>query len=257
MDMAESVGRQVFQAIAHDGNGADPRTVDAGVLLAAEESVLAKSARSFGPTRDGTLVTDDIASGFKAGRERRIPLIVGSNDDETTAGAEPDFNEELNLAGDSVEALRRFYLKASSSPTELAASLYTDRVFTEPARIRGTPPCGHRRADVPVSFRLRSRTPARGRRWRSRTRDCSSSSAQKACPAPACSRIGTESFRIACGPTGPTSPGPAIPMDRVCRSGSKARRLTGLLLISNTGIASGDDPWSERLDWIERRSPKG
>ena len=45
--------------------------------------------------------------------------------------------------------------------------------------------------------------------------------------------------------------GPGLPL---WEQSSKADRL---LLISNTGIASGDDPWSERLDWIERRSPKG
>jgi len=256
MDMTESVGRQVFQAIAHDGNGADPRTVDAGVLLAAEETLLAKSARSFGPTRDGTLVTDDIASGFKAGRERRIPLIVGSNDDETTAGAEPDFNEELNLAGDSVEALRRFYLKASSSPTELAASLYTDRVFTEPARLvarrhaaTGAPTFRYRfsygpelqRADGDgghgreLQFVFGAEGVPGAGVFTHRDREVSNRL-----------RAYWTNFAKTGDPNGPGVP--------LWEQGSKADRL---LLISNAGIASGDDPRSERLDWIERRSPKG
>ena len=254
MESAEQVGRQVWQAVAHDG--ADPRAAESEGLLAAQEVVLAKSARSFGPIKDGTLVSDDIASGFKAGRQRRIPLMVGSNDDETTSGAEPDFNEELSLAGASVDALRRFYLKASSSPTELAANLYTDRVFTEPARLVAR---SHAATGAPT-FRYRfSYTPeaqlpdgggGHGRElqfvfgaegvpgagvFTRRDREVSN-------------RLRTYWTNFA--RTGDPN-GPGLPL---WDAGSNGDRL---LLISNAGMSSGDDPWSERLDWIERRSPKG
>src|SRR6266702_7409985 len=135
MEIAESVGRQFFQAVGHDGNGLDPRATESKLLLAAEKALLAKSARSFGPIKDGIVVNEDIASGFKAGRESRIPLIIGSNEDETTFRAEPDIKEELGLAGDTGDALRKFYPEASGNPKELAARLYTDRVFTEPTRL--------------------------------------------------------------------------------------------------------------------------
>ena len=256
MDMALSVGRQLVQAVARDGTGADPRAAGSNVLLAAEEGLLAQSKRSFGPVRDGTLVSDDIASGFKAARESRIPLIVGSNDDETTAGAEPDFNEELSLAGDSVDALRRFYLKASSSPTELAAKLYTDRVFTEPARFlarshaaTGAPTFRYRFSYVPEA-QLPDGDGGHGRElqfifgaegvpgagvFTHRDREVSNRL-----------RAYWTNFARTGDPNGPGLP--------LWDTSSKAERL---LLISNAGISSGDDPWTERLDWIERRSPKG
>jgi para-nitrobenzyl esterase len=262
MDVAESVGKEFFRAVEHNGNGADPRAIESDVLLAAERALLAKSAgsiksaRSFGPIRDGMLVTDDIASGFKAGRERRLPLIVGSNDDETTSGAEPDVNEELSLAGDSVDALRRFYLDASSSPAELAARLYTDRVFTEPARLVAR---SHAATGAPT-FRYRfaygpeSQSPdgdgGHGRElqfifgaegvpgagvFTHKDREVSNRL-----------RVYWTNFAKTGNPNGPGLP--------LWDAGSKGDRL---LSISNAGISSSDDPWSERLDWLERRSPKG
>jgi para-nitrobenzyl esterase len=256
MDMALPVGKQMFQVIVHDGNGADPRAAESDLLLAAEKALLAKSAGSFGPIKEGTLVTDDIASGFKAGRERRIPLIVGSNDDETTPGAEPDFNEELSLAGDSVEALRKFYLTGSSSPTELAARLYTDRVFTEPARFVarshaaiGAPTFRYRFSYGPEA-QLPDGDGGQGRElqfifgaegvpgagvFTHRDREVSNRL-----------RAYWTNFAKTGDPNGPGLP--------LWDAGSKGDRL---LLISNAGISSSDDPWSERLDWLERRSPKG
>ena len=109
----EAAGR-IFRAVGYDRNGPDPRAIDAGMILAAEKILLSKSSlsessRSFGPAEDGMLVKGDVATGFGAGRESRIPLIIGANEDETVFGSEPDFNEELELAGDSVDELRKLY----------------------------------------------------------------------------------------------------------------------------------------------------
>jgi para-nitrobenzyl esterase len=256
MDIASSVGKQLFQIIAHDGNGPDPRASDSELLLAAEKILLARSARSFGPTKDGVLVTDDIASGFEAGRESRIPLIVGSNDDETTVGAEPDVNEEMGLVGDSVGDVRRLYPKASGRPAELAARLYTDRVFTEPARFiarshaaTGAPTFRYRFAYGP-DVQVRDGDGGHGRElqfvfgteglpgagvFTQRDREVSS-------------RLRTYWTNFA--KTGDPN-GPGLPL---WGTSSTTERL---LLISNTGTSTGDDPWSERLDWLERLSPKG
>src|SRR6266436_6116374 len=161
-----------YRKLRHDGPG--PGANDFEVLLAAERILLAKSSRSFAPTEDGMLVKEDIAAGFGTGRQNRIPLIVGSNEDETVFGSEPDFNEELSLAGASVDELRRFYPEASRNLAELAARLYTDRVFTEPVRLVARSQAATEVADE--SF--------------------SSSLAPKACPAPECSRIATAKFQI-------------------------------------------------------------
>src|ERR1700688_1819047 len=83
MKMAEGGGKQFLEAAGYDGNGPDPRAIDSEVLLAAEKILLSRSWRSFAPIEDGMLVKEDIAAGFGAGRESRIPLIIGSNQEET------------------------------------------------------------------------------------------------------------------------------------------------------------------------------
>jgi para-nitrobenzyl esterase len=255
MEMAESFGKLFFEAVAHDSNGLDPRAIESEVLLAAEKVLLSKSARSFGPARDGTLVKDDIATGFRAGRQSRIPLIIGSNDDETTSAAEPDLNEELGLAGETVETLRRFYPKVSGDPAELAARLYTDRVFTEPARFltrshaaAGSPTFRYRFSYVPEAQRLDSDgghgrelqfvfgaegVPGAGM-FTHRDREVAD-----------LLRAYWTNFAKTGDPNGPGLPIWQTSSDR-----------ENLLLISNVAITSGADPWSERLDRLERRSPK-
>jgi para-nitrobenzyl esterase len=255
MEMAEAVGRQLLQAIGYDRNGPDPRAIDSEVLLAAERILLAKSSRSFGPTEDGILVKEDIAAGFGAGRQNRIPLIVGSNEDETVFGSEPDFNEELGLAGASVDELRRFYPEASRNLAELAARLYTDRVFTEPVRLvarshaaTGSPTFRYRFSYVPEAQRAGS-DGGRGRElqfifgaegvpgagvFTYRDREVSN-----------LLRAYWTNFAKTGDPNGPGLP--------LWETSSNREQL---LLVSNVGISSSGDPWSERLDRLERRSPK-
>ena len=256
MDMAESVGRQFFQIVERDGNALDPRAIDGDVLLAAEKVLLSRSARSFGPTRDGILVNEDIAAGFKAGRQSRIPVIVGSNEDETTSAAEPDLREELGLAGETVDALRRVDPKATGNSTELAARLYTDRVFTEPARLiarshaaTGAPTFRYRFAYVPEAQRQDSDG--------GHGRELQFVFGAEAVPG---AGLFTHRDREVAGllraywtnfaKTGNPN-GPGLPPWETSSNHDR------LLLISNLGISSSDDPWSERLDRLERRSPKG
>jgi para-nitrobenzyl esterase len=256
MDIAEFVGRQFFRIVEHDANGLDPRATESEVLMAAEKVLLSKSARSFGPTKDGILVNEDIASGFKAGRQSRIPVIIGTNEDETTSGAEPDLREELGLAGETVAELRRVDPKASGNLTELAARLYTDRVFTEPARFvarshaaTGSPTFRYRFSYVPEAQR-QDRDGGHGR-------ELQFVFGAEGVPG---AGVFTHRDREVAGllraywtnfaKTGDPN-GPGLPL---WESSSNHDRL---LLISNLGITSSDDPWSERLDRLERRSPKG
>jgi len=256
MELAESFCRQFFQALEHDGNWLDPRAIKSDALLAAEKVLLSRSAQSFGPTRDGMLVHEDIASGFKAGRQSRIPLIIGSNDDETTTSAEPDLNDELDLTGETVEALRRFYPTTSGDPTELARKLYTDRVFTEPARFLarshaavGSPTFRYRFSYVPEAQRQDSDgghgrelqfvfgaegVPGAGM-FTHRDREIAG-----------LLRTYWTNFAKTGDPNGSGLPHWDVSSNR-----------ENVLLISNAGITGGDDPWSERLDRLERKSPKG
>lgn len=254
METAEAVGKQFLQAVGYDGNGPDPRAIDSEVLLAAEKLLLSKSSRSFGPTEDGMLVKENIAAGFGAGRESRIPLIIGSNEEETVFGSEPDFNEELGLAGASVDDLRRLYPEASGNPAELAARLYTDRVFTEPVRLvarshaaTGSPTFRYRFSYVPETQRQGSEGGGRDHQFTfgaegvpgagvftHRDREVSN-----------ILRAYWTNFAKSGDPNGPGLP--------LWEASSNPEQL---LLISNIGISSSGDPWSERLDQLERRSSK-
>jgi len=94
---------------------------------------LETSPRSFAPMLDGHLVTEDIAAGFAAGHQSRIPAIIGSNEDETGFDSERDVKEEVASSGLTSDELRKLYPDLAT-PSDLAARLYTDRIFTEPAR---------------------------------------------------------------------------------------------------------------------------
>jgi para-nitrobenzyl esterase len=255
METAEAVGKQFLQAVGYDRDRPDPRAIDSEVLLAAEKVLLSRSSRSFGPTKDGMLVKEDIAAGFGASRESRIPLIIGSNEEETVFGSEPDFNEELGLAGVSVDDLRRFYPEASRNPAELAARLYTDRVFTEPARLvarshaaTGSPTFRYRFSYVPETQRPGSEG-GRGRELQfifgaegvpgtgvltHRDREVSN-----------ILRAYWTNFAKTGNPNGA-----GLPLWEASSNREK------LLLISNVDISGSGDPWSERLDQLERRSTK-
>jgi para-nitrobenzyl esterase len=254
LEMAQAVGQQFFELAGQDGK--DPRVADSKRLLAAEKLLLAKSPGSFGPIVDRILVTEDIASAFNAGHESRIPLIIGSNDDETSFDREPDIKEELGLAGDTVEELQKLHADLAGKPAELAARLYTDRVFTEPVRLlarshaaTGAPTFRYRFSYLPETQRSGS-DGGHGRElqfifgaegvpgagvFSRRDREVASRL-----------RAYWTNFARSGDPNGPGLPHWDASSDR-----------DQLLLISNDRISTGADPWSERLDRLERRSPKG
>ncbi|WP_128927202.1 carboxylesterase/lipase family protein [Bradyrhizobium guangxiense] len=127
---ADTVGRQVVAAL---GPKVDLRAAEPRRLLAAEKHLLEKSPRSFAPMMDGSLVTEDVATGFAAGHQSRIPLIIGSNDDETGFDSEADVKNVASsgITGDELRELYPDLLR----PSDLAARFYTDKVFSEPARL--------------------------------------------------------------------------------------------------------------------------
>jgi para-nitrobenzyl esterase len=153
---AEAVGRQFMAAL---GREADLRAAEPRRVLAAEQQLLEKSPRSFAPMMDGHVVTEDLAPGFTAGRQGRIPLIIGSNDDETGLDNETDIKKELASSGIPSGELRKLYPGLARS-SDLAARFYTDKVFSEPVRLlarlhvaSGTPTFRYRFAYVPEARR--------------------------------------------------------------------------------------------------------
>lgn len=245
---AEAVGRQFAAAL---GSQADLRTAEPRRLLAAEGRLLEKSQRSFAPMMDGGLVTEDIAAGFAAGHQSRIPLIVGSNDDETGFDSEFDI-KEVASSGIASDELRRLY-PGLAKPSELAARFYTDKVFSEPARLlarlhaaSGAATFRYRFAYVPEARRA---NPEGGQ-----GRELQFIFGVEGVPgAGILSRGDREvagrmrSYWINFARSGDPN-GPGLP------HWDAAAGRDRLLLIANDGIASEDDPWSERLDRLTGES---
>lgn len=244
---AEAVGRQFVAAL---GQEADWRVAAPARLLAAEQDLLVTSARSFAPAMDGSLVTADVAAGFAARHESRIPLIIGSNDDETRFDGEPEIKETLASSGESSDELRKLYPDITR-PSERAAKFYTDKAFSEPVRLlarlhaaSGAPTFRYRFAYVPEARRA---NPEGGH-----GRELQFIFGVEGVPGTGIfSRRDREvarrmrsywiNFARSGDPNGPDLPRWDAAADR-----------DRLLLITNDRIASGDDPLSERLDRLAR-----
>jgi para-nitrobenzyl esterase len=244
---AEAIGQQF---IAMLGPHADLRAVEASRIVAAEKHLLEKSRGSFAPAIDGGLVTGDVAAGFAAGHESRIPVMIGSNDDETGFDGELDIKAALASSDLSLNELRRLY-PGLASPAELAARLATDKIFSEPVRLlarlhaatgaavfryrfayvpearRANPDEGHGR-ELPFLFGVEG-VPGAGLLSRG-DREVASRM-----------RAYWTNFAKTGDPNGPDLPHWDTAADR-----------DRLLLITNDRIASGDDPCSERLDRLAR-----
>ena len=246
---AEAFGQQFVAALGPQGDwrAAEPRR-----LLAAESSLLETSRRSFAPMMDGDLVTEEIAAGFAAGHQSRIPLIIGSNDDETGFDSEFEIKEEVASSGITNDELRGLYPDLAR-PSELAAGFYTDKVFSEPARLLarlhaagGAATFRYRFAYVPESRRA---NPEGGH-----GRELQFIFGAEGVPgAGILSRGDREvanrmrSYWINFARSGDPN-GPDLP-----RWDAAAGR-DRLLLITNDRIASGDDPFAERLDRLTGES---
>lgn len=244
---AEIVGRQFVAAL---GQQADLRAAEPRRLIAAEKHLLEKSPRSFAPMIDGRLVNEEIAAGFAAGREARIPMIIGSNDDETGFDSELDIREELASSGITSDELRKLYPDLAK-PSDRAARFYTDKVFSEPVRLlarlhaaSGAPTFRYRFAYVPEARRA---NPEGGH-----GRELQFIFGAEGMPgAGILSRGDREvasrmraywiNFAKSGDPNGPDLP-----------QWDAAAGSDRLLLITNDRLASGDDPWSERLDRLGR-----
>lgn len=248
---AGATGRQFAAAL---GQRTDLRAVAPARLLAAEKRLLETSPRSFTPAMDGHLVTEDIAAGFAAGHESRIPLIIGSNDDETRFDSELEVKETLSSSGESTGELRKLYPDAAR-PSDVAARFYTDKVFSEPVRMlarlhasTGAPTFRYRFAYVPEA--------RRGNPDEGHGRELQFIFGVEGVPgAGIFSRRDREvanrmraywiNFAKSGDPNGAELPHWDAAADR-----------DHLLLITNDRIASGDDPWVERLDRLARESKK-
>jgi len=90
-----------------------------------------------GPILDGKLVVETAQSAYEAGRQPKIPLIIGSNSAEVPAGFvnARSKDELLNLFGDLKDQAKAVYDPDGNADFgRMLAMVNTDRVWAEPAR---------------------------------------------------------------------------------------------------------------------------
>lgn len=91
-----------------------------------------------GPILDGKLVVETAESAYEAGRQARVPLIIGSNSAEVPAGfVNANTKEELlSLFGNlRDEAIAAYDPDRTTDFAEMLTMVNTDKVWAEPARL--------------------------------------------------------------------------------------------------------------------------
>lgn len=166
---AESIG--INFAKRYDIEGTDAEALKKLRLLTASEIVddgqeTVNGIPTYsGPILDGRLVTETAESSYKAGRQHKVPLIIGSNSAEVPAGfVNAGTKEELFLVFDShKDAVSKAYDPDGKADFGMMLTLVnTDKVWAEPARFtartlsdKGIPAYLYLFSYVPLSMKER------------------------------------------------------------------------------------------------------
>ena len=120
-----------------------------------------------GPILDGKLVVETAQSAYKAGRQARVPLIIGSNSAEVPAGfVNANSKEELLSLFGSLrdEAIAAYDPDGTTEFAGMLTMVNTDKVWAEPARFtanawaaKGDPAYIYLFSYVPASMQQRMR----------------------------------------------------------------------------------------------------
>jgi para-nitrobenzyl esterase len=255
---AEAIGREFFRVLGVEEHLSVLREVSPEQLLAAETTLLDDRSVGFCPTLDGKMVKESIAAAFKAGHERHIPLIIGTNEDETVRFSEAsrrsniDSNIDSAHANEMMDRLKQLYPEAGSDQRKLAAKLFTDRNFVEPARLIAR---AHASRDAPTyryGFAYRRQGTPRGNPtsgpevefvFGTLGTETAGLFSYKDRETSNVMRAYWENFARTGDPNGPGLPvWPRYSADEQ------------ILSISNDGISANRDPWTARLDRLEQQS---
>jgi para-nitrobenzyl esterase len=109
-----------------DGDLKGLRALPAAAIIGAGEP---NPMAGFGPINDGLYVTGRVDALFAAGRQARVPLIIGSNAAEFF-WVRADRQSPFPMPADALAALKAAY----GDPEAYAANVFSDALFTEPAR---------------------------------------------------------------------------------------------------------------------------
>jgi para-nitrobenzyl esterase len=255
---AEAIGHEFFRILGVEEHSSRLREVSSEQLLSAETTLLDDRFVGFSHTLDGNMVKESIAMAFKAGHEKHIPLIVGTNEDETvrlpevTRRSNIELNIDLALANETMDLLKQLYPEAGSDQRKLATRLFTDRNFVEPARLIARAHSSRDASTYRYSFSYRLQGSPRG----------------KATSGPEVEfvfgTLGTETTGLFTYKDRETSNVMRAYWENFARTGDpngpglpvwpRYSADEQILSISNGGIFANRDPWTARLDRLEQQS---
>src|SRR4029453_19682008 len=94
-----------------------------------------------GPILDGRLAAQTAQSAYEAGRQMRVPLIIGANSADFVGFITPDTKEALfsQFGERKAEAIAAYDPDGTTELRTLLVMAGTDRVQTEPARFTASP----------------------------------------------------------------------------------------------------------------------
>ncbi len=107
----------------------------AQIVDGGQESAGGKPTYS-GPILDGKLIVETAESAYKAGRQIKVPVIIGSNSAEVGGGFVNARNKEelVNLFGNMKAEAAVVYDSANTEFAKMLTLVNTDKVWAEPAR---------------------------------------------------------------------------------------------------------------------------
>jgi para-nitrobenzyl esterase len=172
---AESIG--VNFAVRHNIAGTDAaalarlRALSAGDIVdRGQETAGPNGPPTYsGPILDGRLTVETAQSVYEAGRQPRIPLIIGSNSADFVGFIAAQSKDSLfsQFGAGKTDAMRAYDPDGTTDLQALLIMAGTDRVQAEPARFiattfvaKGAPAYVYRFSYVPAAMRQRSRAGA-------------------------------------------------------------------------------------------------
>lgn len=137
---AEALGLAFAEKAGVEGRDAAAlaalRALPAETLVGGMNLIVRQPDTYSGPMVDGVIVTTEVEPAFRAGKQAKIPYMIGANDRELGFFTPPAARaaEMFAAFGDGEEAARKAY-ESAGELGEMAVQLMSDQAMVEPARL--------------------------------------------------------------------------------------------------------------------------
>ena len=274
-------GIMAMRQIREAGPGGDPSGEQTGVAFAKSAGIAGEDAAALaalrklkapdlvrgmnlmnqqrdtyaGPMIDGQVVPEEVEAAFRAGRQARLPYLIGANDREfgfmpLPAPAVDGMLARFGAAKDRV--LATYDPEGKGDKGEVGIGLMSDGAMVEPARLlarltstAGQPTFAYRFSYVASSLRKETRVRSTPPRFRSSSRPCGRSTAMRPRPRTRPWPHPPDAYWVAFARSGDPN-GDGRPKWPAYNAQDDV-----LLDFTAKGPVAKADPWKARLDLIE------